>query len=186
MSKASGIRACSRDSSRSVRALVFAMSDPGNVSADGQPDTPPAVTAGGERADLLAAVAKQRHFVRFTARGLTDEQDWRIDARDQLRTAYEMFPAMGADGFAGRAACQRRARLQAHHRDPRPAHPLGDPDRLAGLRNPQIAAQLFMSPRTVEYHPHKVFAKLCISSRNQLRVLAGDTAGTGREPWGAG
>jgi DNA-binding CsgD family transcriptional regulator len=47
-----------------------------------------------------------------------------------------------------------------------------------GLSNPQIAAQLFMSPRTVEYHLHKVFTKLAISSRNQLH---GALAGHGRE-----
>lgn len=42
-----------------------------------------------------------------------------------------------------------------------------------GLSKPEIAAQLFMSPRTVEYHLHKVFNKLAISSRNQLHgVLA--------------
>src|SRR5260370_41090242 len=40
-----------------------------------------------------------------------------------------------------------------------------------GLSNPEIAARLFMSPRTVEYHLHKVFTKLAISSRNQLHAV---------------
>jgi DNA-binding NarL/FixJ family response regulator len=43
-----------------------------------------------------------------------------------------------------------------------------------GLSHPEIAGQLFMSPRTVEYHLHKVFTKLYISSRSQLPgVLVG-------------
>jgi DNA-binding CsgD family transcriptional regulator len=105
----------------------------------------------------------------------------RIDAREQLRTAHQMFAAMGAGGFAERAARELRAtgeqvrkrttetpaRLTA--REAQIAHLAGD-----GLSNPEIAAQLFMSPRTVEYHLHKVFTKLDISSRNQLHgVLAG-------------
>jgi DNA-binding CsgD family transcriptional regulator len=99
----------------------------------------------------------------------------RIDAREQLRTAHQMFAAMGADGFSERAARELRAtgervrkrttempaRLTA--REAQIARLAGD-----GLSNSEIAAQLFMSPRTVEYHLHKIFAKLDISSRNQL------------------
>jgi DNA-binding CsgD family transcriptional regulator len=84
----------------------------------------------------------------------------------------------GADvASRARAACHRRAHPQTHHRRSRPAHRPGDPQiarlGIAGLSNPEIGAQLFMSPRTIEYHLHKVFTKLDISSRNQIHgVLA--------------
>jgi DNA-binding CsgD family transcriptional regulator len=104
----------------------------------------------------------------------------RIDAREQLRTAHQMFADMGADGFEERAGRELRAtgeRVRKRTADPRAQLTAREAQiaRLAGdgLSNSEIAAQLFMSPRTVEYHLHKVFTKLAISSRNQLhRVLA--------------
>jgi DNA-binding CsgD family transcriptional regulator len=107
----------------------------------------------------------------------------RIDAREQLRTAYQMFVTMGADGFAERAARElgatgERVRKRTPHatvqltaRELQIAQLAGD-----GLSNPEIAAQLFMSRRTVEYHLHKIFTKLAIRSRNELHgVLANST-----------
>ncbi|MCV7411175.1 LuxR family transcriptional regulator [Mycobacterium florentinum] len=100
----------------------------------------------------------------------------RIDARAQLQTAYEMFGRMGAQAFAARA---RRELLvtgqKVSKRSAAPGHELTPQEaqiaRLAGdgLTNPEIAAQLFISTHTVEWHLRKVFAKLGISSRRQLR-----------------
>jgi len=105
----------------------------------------------------------------------------RIDAREQLRTAYQMLAGMGAGGFAERAARELRAtgervRKRSTETTARLTARETQIARLAadGLSNHEIAAQLFMSPRTVEYHLHKVFTKLAITSRNQLHgVLAG-------------
>jgi DNA-binding CsgD family transcriptional regulator len=99
----------------------------------------------------------------------------RIDARAQLRAAHQMLTAMGAGRFAERAARELRAtgeRVSKRTTEP-PAELTARENQIArladdGLSNPEIAAQLFMSPRTVEYHLHKVFTKLAISSRNQL------------------
>jgi len=101
----------------------------------------------------------------------------RTDAREQLRTAHQMFTGMGADGFAERAARELRAtgeRVREHTIDT-PARLTARETQIGrlageGLSNPEIAARLFMSPRTVEYHLHKVFTKLDISSRNQLHA----------------
>jgi DNA-binding CsgD family transcriptional regulator len=99
----------------------------------------------------------------------------RSDAREQARTAREMFTAMGAEAFAQRAERELLAtgetvrKRNVESRDELTAQE-GQIARLArdGLSNIEIGARLFISPRTVEYHLHKVFAKLDISSRNQL------------------
>jgi DNA-binding CsgD family transcriptional regulator len=112
----------------------------------------------------------------------------RLDAREQLRTAHEMLAAMGAEAFAERA--RRELMATGERARKRTVETLGDLTvqeaqiaRLArdGLSNPEIGAQLFISPRTVQYHLHKVFGKLDISSRNQLETaLAGDDDGSAR------
>jgi DNA-binding CsgD family transcriptional regulator len=102
-------------------------------------------------------------------------EDRRTQARGQLRTAYQMFAAMGADGFGERSrrellATGERVRKRTSETPLRLTGREAQIARLAadGLSNPDIAAQLFMSPRTVEYHLHKVFTKLDITSRSQL------------------
>jgi DNA-binding CsgD family transcriptional regulator len=99
----------------------------------------------------------------------------RGEARDQLRAAHDIFVSAGAGAFAERAQIELRAtgerapKRTAETRDvltAREAHIA----RLAGqgASNPEIAAQLFISPATVAYHLRKVFAALGISSRSQL------------------
>jgi len=108
----------------------------------------------------------------------------RVDAREQLHTADDMLSMMGVEAFADRARrellatgetvrkrrVETRADLTAQE---------AQIARLAreGLTNPEIGAQLFISPRTVQYHLRKVFLKLGISSRAELdRVLPGEAA----------
>jgi DNA-binding NarL/FixJ family response regulator len=99
----------------------------------------------------------------------------RVDAREQLRTAYEMLTAMGIDAFAERARRELMATGETvrkrtdETRDDLTAQEL----QIAllardGLSNPEIGTRLFISPRTVKYHLRKVFIKLDISSRIEL------------------
>ena len=105
----------------------------------------------------------------------------RMDAREELRDAYEMLIAMGIEGFAERARrellatgeiMRKRTNGAADELTPQEA----EIARLAGngRTNPEISTQLFISPRTVEWHLHKVFAKLDISSRKELRRVLSD------------
>jgi DNA-binding CsgD family transcriptional regulator len=103
----------------------------------------------------------------------------RVDAREQLRTADDMFTTMGVEAFAERAEREllptgERARKRSIETREDLTAQEAQIARLArdGLSNPDIGARLFLSPRTVEYHLHKVFAKLDINSREHLgRVL---------------
>ena len=105
----------------------------------------------------------------------------RVDAREQLRTAHQMLTAMGIEGFAERArrellstgetvrkyTAETAGELTAQ--EAQIARLAGD-----GHTNPEIGVQLFISARTVEWHLRKVFTKLGVSSRKELRRMLPD------------
>jgi DNA-binding CsgD family transcriptional regulator len=99
----------------------------------------------------------------------------RRDARSHLRSAYDLLTEMGAEAFAERARRELVATGETLHRRSVGAREgltaqEAQIARLAaeGRTNPEIGAELFLSPRTVEWHLGKVFAKLGIGSRREL------------------
>ena len=107
-------------------------------------------------------------------------QNRRIDARDHLRVAHEMFATMGSEAFAGRAHAEllatgeharKRTIETTNVLTPREAHVA----QLAadGQTNAEIAAELYIGSTTVDYHLRKVFRKLAVTSRRQLRDVSG-------------
>jgi DNA-binding CsgD family transcriptional regulator len=102
----------------------------------------------------------------------------RRDARRQLRTAGDMFHAMGAGGFAEQADGELRAtgerarkRTPDTERDLTPQEARVADLAAGGATNNEIAEQLFLSPSTVDYHLGKVFRKLGVRSRTELAHL---------------
>jgi DNA-binding CsgD family transcriptional regulator/tetratricopeptide (TPR) repeat protein len=128
----------------------------------------------GSRVDLARAHLLYGEWLRREGR--------RTDAREQLRTAHEMFVTMGTEAFAERA--ERELLASGETTRKRVAETSGQLTaqetqiaRFArdGLSNAEIGARLFISPRTVQYHLRKVFTKLGINSRMHLgRVLPHD------------
>jgi DNA-binding NarL/FixJ family response regulator len=107
----------------------------------------------------------------------------RVDAREHLRAALEAFDALDATPWASRARSELRASGEtARARSEQPASAELTPQELQvakfvsqGLSNREVGAQLFLSPRTVDFHLRNVFAKLGISSRTELAALRLDT-----------
>jgi DNA-binding CsgD family transcriptional regulator len=106
----------------------------------------------------------------------------RLEAREQLRHAFDGFTTMGLEAFAGRARRELSATGETVHRHAEAQQLTAQELHIArlaadGLTNAEIAAELFLSPRTVEWHIRKVFTKLRITARRQLpealRTLTG-------------
>ena len=137
--------------------------------------------------DYLEAIAHLENspVAVFLARAHLVYGEWlrrvnrRAEARVQLRTAHEMFVSMGVDGFAIRASRELGATGETVYKQTKETSiVLTTQERhitrlvREGFTNSEIGAQLFISPRTVEWHLGRIFAKLDVKSRRELRSLA--------------
>ena len=133
-----------------------------------------------EAIDRLRRTRLRPHLAR--ARLLYGEwlrrENRRVDARAELRAAHELFDSIGMEAFAERArtellATGERVRKRSVETRDELTPQERQIARLArdGLTNPEIGAQLFLSPRTVEWHLSKVFGKLGVRSRRELRKV---------------
>ncbi|WP_422748533.1 AAA family ATPase [Mycobacterium sp. WMMD1722] len=157
------------DGSLGVRAVAHALISAGRETEDRYVEAVERLAGTG-----LAGYAARAHLL---------YGEWlrrahrRTDARTQLRSAHERFTAMGAAAFADRArrellaTGEKTAKQPARSGDALTAQEQQIADLAgAGLTNAEIGAQLFISGHTVEWHLRKVFAKLGIRSRRELRT----------------
>jgi DNA-binding CsgD family transcriptional regulator len=158
----------------------------GTTWAKGTEARATALLAGRESAEQLHRAAiealGQSRLAAHLARARLGYGEWlrrenrRADARKQLHQAYDVFVMMGASGFADRARRELVAsgeKVRKRRDDTRDELTPQEKQiaRLArdGRTNPEIGAELYISPRTVEWHLGQVYAKLGITSRKELR-----------------
>jgi DNA-binding CsgD family transcriptional regulator len=122
------------------------------------------------RLELARAQLLYGEFLRRSAR--------RIDARAQLRAAHDAFTEMGADAFAARAGRELLATGETARKRRVDTVEQLTPQEIAiadlaaqGQTNAEIGAALYISPRTVEWHLRKVYAKLHVATRRELRAV---------------
>jgi DNA-binding CsgD family transcriptional regulator len=184
------VEACARSDTRTgttdvLRALDERTRSDGTDWALGVRAWSGALLSEGNAAEPLYREAIERfardRIVIYVARAQLVYGEWlrrenrRVEAREQLRAAHETFSGIGAEAFAERAHRELLATGETARRRTDDTRDLLTPQeaeiaKLAqdGLSNPEIGSQLFISPRTVQYHLRKVFRKLGITSRNQL------------------
>ena len=137
--------------------------------------------SGGDRAAHAHSIRVQLARAHLLYGEWLRRERRRREAREQLRTALEMFTSMGTEGFADRASASwRRPGTGTRKRSVETRDDLTPQEaqiaRLArdGLSNAEIGARLFVSQSTVAYHLRNVFAKLNIASRHQLAQAVPD------------
>ncbi len=172
---------------RSVDQLRERTSASGTAWAKGTEASASALLEDGEAAERLyregIEALERSRMAAHLARARLCYGEWlrrenrRVDARKQLRQAYDVFTTMGADGFADRARRELLAtgeKVRKRRDDTRDELTPQQKQiaRLArdGYTNPEIGAELYISHRTVEWHLRKVYTKLGITSRQGLRA----------------